>query len=323
MSAEAFLAAARGSSSHGVPWMHQGPHGQGHGLRRPMIVLSMRACGVDVPLTADYGRLQDYRQARRYLESSATGLASRRSATSCCSRRRRPCTWRSSPRSTVHPEARHPGARPEIEGRRHRAAVPAPDAVEAEMAFIAPLAGAAVGGGLLGSIVSTAVGIGINLADRLFLPAEDQGTARRKPEGADLAIWRAAGALAWRHPHRRRRDLAQGQSRRRARQDREAGQGARAGGDDIQLHRDLRRRLRLEWTGKRRHPHLGRRQVDLRRLLRGAAECHRQWRQGHRRRQGRIGSPSISAPTPRAGSRHRGRPRRRHGPGMAGHRLCW
>ncbi|WP_188131550.1 hypothetical protein [Mesorhizobium sp. NFR06] len=43
------------------------------------------------------------------------------------------------------------------------------------MAFIAPLAGAAVGGGLLGSIVTTAVGIGINLAIAYFFPQKIKG----------------------------------------------------------------------------------------------------------------------------------------------------
>ncbi|ESY89016.1 hypothetical protein X739_00480 [Mesorhizobium sp. LNHC220B00] len=65
MSADAFLAAARGYL--GVPWMHQGRTDKGMDCVG-LIVLSMRACGVDVPLTADYGRMQDYRQARRYLE---------------------------------------------------------------------------------------------------------------------------------------------------------------------------------------------------------------------------------------------------------------
>jgi cell wall-associated NlpC family hydrolase len=65
MSAEAFVAAARGFL--GVPWVHQGRSERGMDCVG-LIVLSMRACGVDVPLTADYGRMQDYRQARRYLE---------------------------------------------------------------------------------------------------------------------------------------------------------------------------------------------------------------------------------------------------------------
>lgn len=65
MSAEAFVAAARGFL--GVPWMHQGRSERGMDCVG-LIVLSLRAIGVEAPLTADYGRMQDYRQARRYLE---------------------------------------------------------------------------------------------------------------------------------------------------------------------------------------------------------------------------------------------------------------
>jgi cell wall-associated NlpC family hydrolase len=65
MSAEDFLAAARGFL--GVPWMHQGRTDKGMDCVG-LIVLSARAAGIDAPLTADYGRMQDYRQARRYLE---------------------------------------------------------------------------------------------------------------------------------------------------------------------------------------------------------------------------------------------------------------
>jgi len=65
MTAEAFLAAARGYL--GVPWVHQGRTERGMDCVG-LIVLSMRAAGLDPPMTADYGRMQDYRQARRYLE---------------------------------------------------------------------------------------------------------------------------------------------------------------------------------------------------------------------------------------------------------------
>lgn len=65
MSAEAFITAARGFL--GVPWVHQGRTERGMDCVG-LIVLSMRAIGIDAPLTADYGRMQDYRQARRYLE---------------------------------------------------------------------------------------------------------------------------------------------------------------------------------------------------------------------------------------------------------------
>ncbi|PWJ93517.1 NlpC/P60 family protein [Mesorhizobium loti] len=65
MSAEAFVAAARGFL--GVPWVHQGRTDKGMDCVG-LIVLSMRAIGIDAPLAADYGRMQDYRQARRYLE---------------------------------------------------------------------------------------------------------------------------------------------------------------------------------------------------------------------------------------------------------------
>lgn len=65
MSAEAFVAAARGFL--GVPWVHQGRLEKGMDCVG-LIVLSARAAGLEAPLTADYGRMQDYRQARRYLE---------------------------------------------------------------------------------------------------------------------------------------------------------------------------------------------------------------------------------------------------------------
>ncbi len=65
MSAEAFVATARGFL--GVPWVHQGRSEKGLDCVG-LIVLSMRAIGIDAPLAADYGRIQDYRQARRYLE---------------------------------------------------------------------------------------------------------------------------------------------------------------------------------------------------------------------------------------------------------------
>ena len=65
MSADAFLTAARGFL--GVQWVHQGRSERGMDCVG-LIVLSLRAIGIDAPLTADYGRMQDYRQARRYLE---------------------------------------------------------------------------------------------------------------------------------------------------------------------------------------------------------------------------------------------------------------
>lgn len=65
MSAEAFVAAARGFLD--APWVHQGRTERGLDCVG-LIVLAMRAIGIDAPLAADYGRLQDYRQARRYLE---------------------------------------------------------------------------------------------------------------------------------------------------------------------------------------------------------------------------------------------------------------
>lgn len=65
MSAEAFVAAARGFL--GVPWVHQGRSERGVDCVG-LVVMAARAVGLDAPLTADYGRMQDYRQARRYLE---------------------------------------------------------------------------------------------------------------------------------------------------------------------------------------------------------------------------------------------------------------
>lgn len=64
LSAE-FVAASRGYL--GVPWVHQGRTERGVDCVG-LIVLSLRAIGIEAPLTADYGRMQDYRQARRYLE---------------------------------------------------------------------------------------------------------------------------------------------------------------------------------------------------------------------------------------------------------------
>lgn len=63
--AEVFVAAARGFL--GAPWVHQGRSEKGMDCVG-LIVLSARAAGLDAPVTADYGRMQDYRQARRYLE---------------------------------------------------------------------------------------------------------------------------------------------------------------------------------------------------------------------------------------------------------------
>ncbi|RWM28493.1 hypothetical protein [Mesorhizobium sp.] len=75
------------------------------------------------------------------------------------------------------------------------------------MAFIAPLAGAAVGGGLLGSIVTTAVGVGINLAIAYFFPQKIKGPraeslkAQTSKYGEQLTRWygavRTAGAVIW------------------------------------------------------------------------------------------------------------------------------
>ncbi|MER9167330.1 hypothetical protein NKI12_08085 [Mesorhizobium australicum] len=75
------------------------------------------------------------------------------------------------------------------------------------MAFIAPLAGAAVGGGLLGSIVTTAVGVGLNLAIAYFFPQKIKGPraeslkAQTSQYGEQLARWhgaiRTAGAVIW------------------------------------------------------------------------------------------------------------------------------
>lgn len=75
------------------------------------------------------------------------------------------------------------------------------------MAFIAPLAGALVGGGLLGSIVSTAVGVGINLAIAYFFPQKIKGPraeslkAQTSRYGEQLTRWhgsiRTAGAVIW------------------------------------------------------------------------------------------------------------------------------
>lgn len=69
MTAEAFLTAARGFL--GAPWMHQGRSQKGMDCVG-LVVLSLRGIGIDAPLTADYGRMQDYRQARRYLERFCT-----------------------------------------------------------------------------------------------------------------------------------------------------------------------------------------------------------------------------------------------------------
>lgn len=65
MSAEAFLSAARGFL--GLPWVHQGRSERGVDCVG-LVILAARAAGLDAPLEATYGRMQDYRQARRYLE---------------------------------------------------------------------------------------------------------------------------------------------------------------------------------------------------------------------------------------------------------------
>ncbi|WP_292622064.1 NlpC/P60 family protein [Mesorhizobium sp.] len=66
MSAEAFVAAAR--DFIGVPWVHQGRTERGIDCVG-LVVLAARAAGIDVQATADYGRLQNYMQARHYLEA--------------------------------------------------------------------------------------------------------------------------------------------------------------------------------------------------------------------------------------------------------------
>jgi len=64
MSAQAFIKAARGFL--GAPWVHQGRTEKGMDCVG-LVVLAARAVGMDAPLEATYGRMQDYRQARRYL----------------------------------------------------------------------------------------------------------------------------------------------------------------------------------------------------------------------------------------------------------------
>lgn len=61
----AFVEAARGFL--GVPWVHQGRTERGMDCVG-LVVLAMRRCGVNAPLDATYGRMQDYLQARRYLD---------------------------------------------------------------------------------------------------------------------------------------------------------------------------------------------------------------------------------------------------------------
>jgi cell wall-associated NlpC family hydrolase len=63
--AKAFVAAARGFI--GAPWVHQGRTQRGMDCVG-LIVLAARAAGLEVPMKADYGRLQYYPQARSYLE---------------------------------------------------------------------------------------------------------------------------------------------------------------------------------------------------------------------------------------------------------------
>lgn len=65
MSAQAFIKAARGFI--GAPWVHQGRTEKGMDCVG-LVVLAGRAVGIEAPLEATYGRMQDYRQARRYLE---------------------------------------------------------------------------------------------------------------------------------------------------------------------------------------------------------------------------------------------------------------
>lgn len=63
--ADDFIAAARGFL--GTKWKHQGRSEQAMDCVG-LVALSARAIGIEAPLTANYGRLQDYMQARRVME---------------------------------------------------------------------------------------------------------------------------------------------------------------------------------------------------------------------------------------------------------------
>lgn len=73
MSAVGFLAAARGFL--GVPWVHQGRTERGVDCIG-LIVLSARAVGLEVPLAAEYGRLQNFGLAREHLQAFCTRVGS-------------------------------------------------------------------------------------------------------------------------------------------------------------------------------------------------------------------------------------------------------
>lgn len=64
MSAQAFILAARALLD--VPWVHQGRSERGVDCIG-LVVLAARAAGIEAPLAADYGRMQDYLRARRDL----------------------------------------------------------------------------------------------------------------------------------------------------------------------------------------------------------------------------------------------------------------
>lgn len=50
----------------GVPWVHQGRTERGVDCVG-LVVLCSRKCGLDVPMSANYGRIQNYHQARTTL----------------------------------------------------------------------------------------------------------------------------------------------------------------------------------------------------------------------------------------------------------------
>lgn len=64
MTNQAFIAAAR--AWVGVPWVHQGRNRAGIDCVG-LVVLSARACGLDVPLLADYSRRPDFARVKREL----------------------------------------------------------------------------------------------------------------------------------------------------------------------------------------------------------------------------------------------------------------
>ena len=63
--AESFIAAAR--SYIGTPWRHQGRSGNGVDCVG-LVVLAARQCGIEAPLEANYGRFQNYGQAKWHLK---------------------------------------------------------------------------------------------------------------------------------------------------------------------------------------------------------------------------------------------------------------